>query len=601
MHFGRDPSKLHNRGEGDLRTARNETTTPRRRIHQYQCLQLAGTKPPTAMHTAEKFPNDPALVRLLAGAKRVIDLPSAPSIVDLHLHISKDYGQLLADILQTRRYLLEVLAPPNNSQGIFTTADSYIAIVTNSGYEFIVAFFAIRAVGGTPLPLASGILPEEAEYFFLKANCTCIVAGRDQSSRAADICAFSRQSASWNKKISAVSISTDAEPIGYDSISIDETLLMKPDGPGLVLFTSGTTGRPKGVVLPRLCFTQESPGERGGTTFSCRPGNWFGGAKALVESVLAGQSLVILGEKKGRARAEATLDVFRDHKITNAVFTPELLRQLKVALLERTNNGLANELSPWAARFSNLSFLRCATGAAEPAMIQFWTGLSGCPIENNYGATELGGGVTIGISRPQRTSANQVVGAFSYLNDEKLTTEAFDKDGYFKTGDIAELKGGEYFYEGRANVDFIQFNIFKIPALSVESCLLGLGYVSEACVLAVPHNDAKNLCGAIVRLSDSDDAQRSESPLTRIRHDLADTLAPYMLPLLLHILTDDQVLPRTASGKLQKRDALKTFFDATPGNPITEKDLPPAIERWASVPPQQAQIKAWDWGGMQRC
>lgn len=198
-----------------------------------------------------------------------------------------------------------------------------------------------------------------------------------------------------------MSISTDAEPVAHDSISIDETLLMKPDGPGLVLFTSGTTGRPKGVVLPRRCFTQESPAEPGEATFSCRPGNWFGGAKALLEPVLVGQSLFILGEKKGRDRAEATLDVFRDERITNTVFTPELLRQLKVALLERTNNGLADELSPWAARFANLSFLRCATGVLEPAMIQFWTGLSGCPMENNYGATEMGGGVTIGISRPQ--------------------------------------------------------------------------------------------------------------------------------------------------------------------------------------------------------
>lgn len=105
------------------------------------------------MHTKENFPDDPALVRLLAEAKRAINLPSIPNIVDLHLHISKDYGQLLADILQTRRRLLEALPPPNESQGILAASDSYIAIVTNSGYEFLVAFFAIRAVGGTPMPL----------------------------------------------------------------------------------------------------------------------------------------------------------------------------------------------------------------------------------------------------------------------------------------------------------------------------------------------------------------------------------------------------------------------------------------------------------------
>src|ERR1700754_2348376 len=41
----------------------------------------------------------------------------------------------------------------------------------------------------------------------------------------------------------------------------------------------------------------------------------------------------------------------------------------------------------------------------------------------------------------------------SYLGDEKLTQQAFDEEGYYKTGDLAELKDGQYIFGGRANSD----------------------------------------------------------------------------------------------------------------------------------------------------
>jgi malonyl-CoA/methylmalonyl-CoA synthetase len=108
-----------------------------------------------------------------------------------------------------------------------------------------------------------------------------------------------------------------------------------------------------------------------------------------------------MGEKKGRARAEAVLDIFQHCRITYAMFTPELLRQMKVILLGKDAQLDNGTKSTWMERFGTVSVIRCATGVVEPSTRQFWTDLTACPFENNYGSTELGGGATAGISKMQ--------------------------------------------------------------------------------------------------------------------------------------------------------------------------------------------------------
>lgn len=101
----------------------------------------------------------------------------------------------------------------------------------------------------------------------------------------------------------------------------------------------------------------------------------------------------------------------------------------------------------------------------------------------------------------------------------------------------------------------IAFANSRISALKVERHLMGLPYIAEACAVAVPVDENKQLCGAVVRLKDG-----TKTTLTRIRADLQADLDATMLPTVLRHLPPHEELPRTATGKPIKRQVIEDFF-----------------------------------------
>lgn len=100
------------------------------------------------MMPARKFPNDPVLVRLLKSAKLTTGI-----IIHDAYGFHKSYSDLLGDIIETRAVLWTNLLPTSlNAQGILRNDCPYVCVLTRTGYEFIVAFFAIRAIGGACVP-----------------------------------------------------------------------------------------------------------------------------------------------------------------------------------------------------------------------------------------------------------------------------------------------------------------------------------------------------------------------------------------------------------------------------------------------------------------
>lgn len=127
---------------------------------------------------------------------------------------------------------------------------------------------------------------------------------------------------------------------------------------------------------------------------------------------------------------------------------------------------------------------------------------------------------------------------------------------------------------------------------------MDLPYISEACAVAVPDHESKQLCGIIVRL------RRGSTPLeqitlTRIRCDLSSSLAAYMLPTLLRVMKDEEELPRTFSGKPIKRQIVEDYFGTTDWFPA--QTPPPMVECWGKMLGiSKMEIKPWDWSAKQR-
>lgn len=100
---------------------------------------------------SETFPQDPVLAKLLEAAQHV---PGSQLIIKDVFGFEKTYPEMLSDILVTRNDLRTRLPPQVfDERSLLCDETPYVAACTRTGYEFVVAFFAVRALGGAFLPL----------------------------------------------------------------------------------------------------------------------------------------------------------------------------------------------------------------------------------------------------------------------------------------------------------------------------------------------------------------------------------------------------------------------------------------------------------------
>lgn len=158
-----------------------------------------------------------------------------------------------------------------------------------------------------------------------------------------------------------------------------------------------------------------------------------------------------------------------------------------------------------------------------------------------------------------------------YLHDEKATADAHDKDGYFKSGDIARREGKYYFILGRASIDIIKSGGYKISALDIEREILGLDYVSEVMVVGVEDEEYGQRVAATISLKTDQNTTRKDLTLAELREDLRSKLAGYKIPTILRVVKGE--LPKSGTGKVQKKVLGPQFF------PPSYRELP-EVQVW---------------------
>lgn len=358
----------------------------------------------------------------------------------------------------------------------------------------------------------------------------------------------------------------DLPVVAVDVVGVTSTgsvpTAAEPAGPALIMYTSGTTGLPKGVVIPRAAVAAGLDGLA--DAWSWTP------ADTLVHGLplfhVHGLILGVLGALRvgsklhhtGRPTAEryaaaaGTMYFGVPTVWSRLVAEPEHARELAPARL-LVSGSAALPLPVFEQLLALTGQVPVERYGMTETLITLSTradgerrpGHVGVPItgvetrlRDDAGEPVAQDGTTIG--------GLQVRGATlfdGYLGLPDKTAEAMTDDGWFVTGDAVTISDdGFHRIVGRASIDIIKSGGYKVGAGEVESALLSHPAVSEVAVIGVPDDDLGERIVAVVVGDDVDDD-------VLIAH-VAAQLSVHKRPREIRRVSS---LPRNAMGKLQKQ------------------------------------------------
>ena len=366
-----------------------------------------------------------------------------------------------------------------------------------------------------------------------------------------------------------------ARSIAIERASGSQTPRFEGNPGALIIYTSGTTHRPKGVVSTRASLDAQmttllkawgwSETDR---ALDVLPLHHVHGLVVILCTALAAGASCELMEKFDAdavcARIEArAIDVFM---AVPTVYT-KLIQHWKKMSDERRRD--------FSRRAGELRLMVSGSAALPKPVFDEWAAITGQRLLERYGMTEIGMAISNPYDGPRKpgTVGRPLEGVDVRLSSEgeihvrgpsvfreywgkpEATRESFTSDGWFMTGDVAEQDGdGYYRILGRSSQDIIKSGGYKISALEIESAVLEHAWVAEAAVIGMPDAEwGERICCAYVPAAGQ---VVTEAELETF---LKERLARYKIPSRWRAF---ETLPRNAMGKVVKRDLRKRFEES---------------------------------------
>jgi long-chain acyl-CoA synthetase len=353
-------------------------------------------------------------------------------------------------------------------------------------------------------------------------------------------------------------------------------------GPSM-LYSSGTTGRPKGVRTPMPDDPPETPPRRlamlireyglATDTVMVNPGPFYHSAPGRFMMSVHRTGGTVIGFRK--FDAEATLHAIQKYRVTHGVFVPTMfIRMLKLPANARERY--------------DLSSLRCAIHMAAPCpipikeqMIGWW----GPFIEELYGGTEAFGHTFINseewlahkgsVGRPTAGCRIRILDEagndvppftpgvifmfngprFEYHKDPQKTRGVITADGWATFGDIGYLDNEGYLYLTDRQAHMIISGGVNIYPQEAENILATHPAVADVAVIGVPHPEFGEEVKAVVQPTKwpEDPSALAQELMRHCRVTLSALKCPKSVDFV-------DALPRTEAGKLLKRELRKRYW-----------------------------------------
>ncbi len=446
-----------------------------------------------------------------------------------------------------------------------------VAFLTPRGFHYAALQWGIWRAGGIAVPLGEMHPVSELEYLIRDSGAGIVVAHPE-----------------FEAKLRAIAMDLGVpfvlteEPFSPAKGSLPE---IDPARRAMILYTSGTTGKAKGVVSTHLNIQAQ-------VTSLIEAWGWVsedcilhvlplyhvhGIINVLTCALWAGAKCEILP----RFDPLETWQKFVERDLTLFMAVPTIY----VKLIAAWETATPREQKLMREACQKFRLMVSGSAALPVSVLTKWKAITGHTILERYGMTEIGMALSnplqgervpgyVGTALPQIevrlvddggnpvepgvSGEIQVRGPSVFLEywQRPQETKASFRHGWFSTGDVAVVEKGIYRLLGRKSTDIIKTGGYKVSALEIEEVLRTHPAIKECAVIGIEDPEwGERVTAALI-------LQRGEDiTLEELRTWGKRRLAPYKVPTRVVIVDD---LPRNPLGKVTKV-LLKKLFEKTKG------------------------------------
>mmetsp|Transcript_47177 Transcript_47177/g.119384 ORF Transcript_47177/g.119384 Transcript_47177/m.119384 type:complete len:575 (+) Transcript_47177:61-1785(+) len=548
-------------------------------------------------------------------ARAVVESSAAKDLVTI------SYKDLLANVERNSAVVSSLLA--GRKDGL----PKHVAFLVNPSIAYVVMELSIWAAGATCVPLSVHSPEPELEYFVTDSESALLIADDASASKLKTVAAklgrtFATISVAANGSLtydiaSAESGGADGAGTVLGSLAACVSRACDPLAEGrhggttslesnaLILYTSGTTGQPKGVVHTFNSLTAQYASlseawkwSSSDYTLHVLPLHHIHGVQNILNTALYnGAGVEITPFDAGfclQRLCSGDMTCFHAVPTIYVKFTQHL-EKLDAQKREDIHQGLRNP---------TMRYMVSGSAALPVPTMKSWAEISGHVLLERYGMTEIGMGLSnkidgtrypgcVGWPLPSVEVKVDEDGSIlikgpclfkEYYKREEATKKEFTEDGWFRTGDNVQVGGApeemkamqddalavesatkrpktdtteaaapelESIFKimGRSSVDIIKSGGYKISALEIESVLLQHPKIKECAVIGKPDETWGEKVMAVCIVD-------GELGIKELRDWGKELMATYKVPQELVIVAE---LPRNQMGKLEKNKLIEHY------------------------------------------
>ena len=443
--------------------------------------------------------------------------------------------------------------------------EARVAFMVTPGFDYVRVQWGIWRAGGIAVPLCLTYPPASLDYVLADTGANIVVASARYSSIVKPL-AEARQ-------IRFIELEESDE---FNAVALPDIV---PERKAMILYTSGTTSLPKGVVTTHANLDAQITSLV--TAWEWQPTDHIlcvlplhhvhGIVNVIGCALWAGACCEFLPEFS----AAGVFAAFQRGSLNLFMAVPTIYFKL-IAYWESLSTPEQEALT---AVMRSFRLMVSGSAALPVTVMEKWERVSGQILLERYGMTEIG----MAISNPYRgkrvpghigqplagvgirlvddhdqpvtdgqPGEIQVQGPTvfqEYWQRPQATADAFTDDGWFRTGDVAVVDDGSYKILGRSSIDIIKSGGYKLSALEIEEVLRTHPAIDDCGVIALPDEEwGETVAAVLVAIQPID--------LAELNQWIRTQLPPYKVPRQYRVVAE---LPRNAMGKVTKND-LKQLF-----------------------------------------